>query len=122
MTKGIALVTDHMGSGSFIKIPFADNEEFLTGQWHIHAEIGDELALFQRYGGTKHSFAAGRIVHLIPSGETSGDSPAQRFTYLVRMDRNLFVSSSVILDRNGSMVRVGQHYDDDRSQYCERVS
>lgn len=121
MTKGIALVTDHAGCGSFIKIPFADNEEFLTGQWHIRAEVGDELALFQRYGGAEHSFAVGTIVYVIRSGTTDGTSPKQRYTYLVEHDRKKIVSRKVALNSKGNLVRVGQSYDADGSQYCKRV-
>ncbi len=119
MSKGIALVTDHVGCGSFYKIPFADSEEFLTGQWHISAEVGDELSLFQRYGGAKHSFATGTIVHVIPSGTTEGDSPKRRYTYLVQLDRNKFVKREVTLDQNGNLVRVGKNYSNDGTQYCD---
>ena len=121
MTKGIALVTDHMGTGSFVKVPFADNDEFLTGQWHISADVGDELALLQRYGNAQHSFAAGRIVYVIPTGKTEGDKPLQRYTYLVKLDRDLCVKRDMFLDKNRKLVRVGQHYSDNGDQYCDRI-
>lgn len=121
MTKGIALVTDHMGTGSFVKVPYADNDEFLTGQWPISADVGDELALLQRYGNAQHSFAAGRIVYVIASGKTEGDQPRNRYTYLVQLNRELCVKREVFFGENRKLVRVGRHYDDNGEQYCDRI-
>lgn len=109
--RGLALVTEHVGCGSFYKIPFADGDEFLTGQWAFKASVGDELALFQRYGNPELSFANGTILHIIPSGSTAGEQPNQRFTFLVQLDREKFVKRQVALSQNGNLVRVGKFYD-----------
>ena len=98
-----------MGTGSLVKVPFADNDEFLTGQLHNSADVGDELALLQRYGNAHHSFAAGRIVYVIPTGKTKVDKPLQRYTYLVRLDRDLCVNRKMFLGKNRKLVRAGQH-------------
>lgn len=115
--RGLALVTDHIGCGSFYKIPFADGDEFLTGQWAFKAGVGDELALFQRYGNPELSFANGTILHIIASGATAGDQPHQRFTFLVKLDREKFVKRHVALSQSGSLVRVGKFYELSQGNY-----